>query len=95
MKSRPFLNRVLIRRTTVKEKMNTKLIIPPTAEKRNAPCDGILLECGSTATEDIRKHIGKKVIFAQYSGAWIEVNKEERFICNDEDILYLVEDENV
>jgi co-chaperonin GroES (HSP10) len=92
MKGRPFLNRVVIKRATMKDTIKTKLIIPEAADKRHAQDEGILLQVGDTVPEQIKNHIGKKVIFAKYAGAWIKIGDEECFICNDEDILYLMEE---
>lgn len=92
MRLRPVLDRVLIKR----EKFNGgSIIIPDEAAKRNAPSVGIVIDVGEGCAESIQELKGKKVLFGQYAGAWINedgtaVTKEEDkelYVCQDEDVI--------
>jgi len=81
----PFWAFVLLERESIQK--TTSLIIPETAEKRNAPAEGIIIAVGKTADDDIKRLKGQKVLFKKNSGDWIKIDGVERFICHEEDIL--------
>lgn len=83
----PLFARVILERESIQAK--TKIIIPATAEKRNAPAKGTVLAVGPTADPSIK--VGAKVIFGQHAGGYIEVNGKELYIVADEDVLAVIE----
>lgn len=115
-KYQPKFGRVLIKRE-IKEKTKGGIIIPTDSAKRNASCDGVIIALGETAgyTESYFKdddgqfiqhtvqtlHVGDKVIFGRYSGAWLDMTYGTRgeenddgtmFICQDADILAVIKE---
>lgn len=83
----PFFARVVLKRERVTDKIGS-IIIPESVNKNQFnPEEGILIACGDTVEDNIRERMGKKVLFAKYSGAWIKVGEDEYFICQDEDLL--------
>ena len=94
-KLHPLFARVLIRR----EKLKSSLIIPESAERRNAPSKGRVVAKGLTADKSIK--IGSMVLFGQHAGTWINedgtaVAKDEDrelFVCQDEDIIAEVKEQ--
>jgi co-chaperonin GroES (HSP10) len=90
LKGEPLFARVVLERPRV-EKIGS-IILPDQVAKKNTPCEGVVLQVGDGCDDRIKKHVGKKVLFAQYAGAWTKIGDEEYFFCQDEDILYLMED---
>lgn len=85
---RPLFAFVLVKRETLQSR--TTILIPKTAEKRNAPAKGKVVAVGPTADKSIQ--VGDEVIFGQHAGADIEVNGEPFYILKDEDILVRTND---
>lgn len=81
----PLFARVLLKRERT-EKIGS-IIIPDTAKGKLDPEEGILVAVGHTAEPEIQELIGKKVMFAKYSGAWLKIDGEEYFMCQEEDLL--------
>lgn len=87
----PLFDRVLLRREKIGAR--SSLIIPETAEKRNAPAKGIVVATGPGADESIE--VGMTVIFGQFAGAWVNADgtivpqdeQGELFVCQDVDII--------
>lgn len=84
----PLFARVLLKRDKV-EKIGS-IILPDTAHNKYNPEEGIVVAIGHTVDEIIADLIGKKVMFAKYSGAWIKIQGDEYFMCQDEDLLGVV-----
>lgn len=82
-KIQPLFAKVILQR----EKVNTSIIIPVDAERRNAPSKGVVLAVGPEV-EGVKP--GDRVYFGQHAGGWIEIEGEEYFICIDEDIHGIV-----
>ena len=83
----PFFNRVLIERP-IKEKIGS-ILLPDSIQKNHAKAEGTITRVGPTCDDQVKAALGKKVIFARYSGDWIKLGEEQKeySICNDEDIL--------
>lgn len=81
----PLFARVLLKRNKI-DRIGS-IILPETAANRYNPEEGILVAIGHTADECLKELVGCKVMFAKYSGAWIKVQEEEYFLCQDEDLL--------
>jgi chaperonin GroES len=84
----PLFARVLLERETLKV---GKIIIPESAEKRNAPTKGRVVACGPTCDESVKVLVGRTVLFGKFAGDWIKDGDKEIFIVQDEDILGVVE----
>lgn len=82
----PLFARVLLERETLK---STSIIIPQTAEKRNAPEIGVVVAVGPNADHSIE--VGQKVIFGRHAGDWIKYKDKEFFVVQDEDIIGIIE----
>ncbi len=88
----PLFARVLLERQSLQNK--TSLIIPKSAEKRNAPSEGVVLSVGPTCDESIKALVGKRVLFGRFAGDWFEdpSSGTEFYICADEDIIAEIRD---
>ncbi len=84
----PLFARVLLKRDKV-EKIGS-IILPADAVGKYNPEKGILIAVGHTVDEIITDLIGKTVMFAKYSGAWIKIQEDEYFMCQEEDLLGVV-----
>lgn len=84
----PLFARVLLKRDKV-EKVGS-IILPDSAANKYNPEEGIIVAVGHTADEVLTDLVGKKVMFAKYSGAWLKIQGEEYFMCQDEDLLGVV-----
>ena len=82
---RPLFARVLLER----ERVKTNLIIPYTADKRNAPTKGRVIAKGPTADPSIE--IGATILFGKFAGDWLKDGDQEVYVCQDEDIIAVVE----
>lgn len=103
-KYEPKFGRVLIERE-VKEKTTGGIILPDA--KRHAQCIGKIVAMGETAgwAEVPEKghiqtmKVGDRVVIGQHSGAWIDLKygkddgDPEFFICQDADILAIINEE--
>jgi co-chaperonin GroES (HSP10) len=87
----PLFARVLLQREKV-QKIGT-ILLPATTSDRYNPDEGTLIAVGHTVEPEIADYIGKKVMFAKYSGAWIKVKDEEYFLCQEDDLLGVVTNE--
>lgn len=81
----PLFARVLLRRNKV-DKIGS-IIIPEQSVNKYNPEEGVLIAAGHTCEPEIKDLIGKKVMFAKYSGAWVKIAGEEYFMCQEEDLL--------
>jgi chaperonin GroES len=86
---RPLFARVLVEREKLKTK--TGLIIPESAEKRNAPAMGRVISVGPTCDPAVKDLKGRQILFGRHAGDWIQDGDKEVFILQDEDILAVVE----
>lgn len=89
---RPLFARVLIER--FEPEQIGSIIIPDQLRKKEAPCIGKVVDVGPAVSEDI--HIGAWVEFGRSAGTWLDQrdNKDMEgryFICQDEDILNILE----
>lgn len=81
----PLFARALLKRTRT-EKIGS-ILLPESAKGKLDPDEGTLVAIGHTCEPEVKELLGKKVMFAKYSGAWIKINEEEYFICQEEDLL--------
>lgn len=102
---KPKFGRVLIKRE-VTEKSRGGIIIPDTAAKRNASCEGIIVGLGETAgwievyqdgqlVPTKTMNIGDKVIFGRHSGAWLDATYGQKGEQNDDGSLFICQDADI
>lgn len=100
----PKFGRVIIKRE-VKDKSKGGIIIPDSAAKRNAPCEGVIQSLGETAgwVETYRNgervpiqtmFVGNKVIFGRHSGAWLDATYGDKG-ANDDGTLFICSDADI
>lgn len=93
-KYKPTFGRVIIKREI--EQITKGGILLPNA-KKHAKLQGVVIAIGPTA-EGVKE--GDKVFFGKHAGAWLdntytgatENDDGEHFICQDEDILAIIEE---
>lgn len=81
----PLFARVLLKREKV-DKVGS-IYLPDSSKGKFDSDEGILVAIGHTVEPEIKELLGKRVMFAKYSGAWIKINEEEYFMCQEEDLL--------
>lgn len=81
----PLFARVVLKRDKI-DKIGS-IILPESSINRYNPEEGIVVAVGHTVDQEVRDLIGKKVMFAKHSGAWIKIKETEYFICQEEDLL--------
>ena len=95
MRYKPLFGRVLIKREA-KEKTKGGILIPESQIKRHAKSEGVVIAVGPSA-EGVK--VGDHVVFGKHAGAWLdssytgtsENDDGTTFICQDEDILAIIE----
>ena len=96
---KPVLHRLIIKLDDVQEVTESGIIIASDLIKkeRKAVETGTVVSIGNTAFKDFGDadvSVGDKVIIAKYSGKEIkDVDGTEYVVCNDEDILVIVNGE--
>lgn len=102
IKYQPKFGRVLIKRE-IKQMSSGGIIIPDSAAKRNASCEGVIIALGETAgwTESYDStgnpvtiqtlKIGDKVVFGRHAGAWLDMTSESK----DDGTLYICQDQDI
>jgi co-chaperonin GroES (HSP10) len=82
----------VIRRETLQQK--TSIIIPASVNKDNVSHDyGVVQAVGPECDESIQP--GMKVMFGKYAGGWFEdpeTGEKDVFVCQDEDIIAVIEE---
>ena len=91
MKFEPIFAYCKIEREKLKSKSGL-ILLPDGADKRNAKGFGILVAAGDTASDVIKTLVGKRVLFKEFAGSWVEIEGEQTFVCHEEDILGVVQD---
>jgi chaperonin GroES len=85
----PVWARVLVEREKLQSKSG--IIIPETAEKRNAPAQGTVIATGAECEPWVKDLKGRRVLFGRHAGDWIQDNGRDVYILQEEDILAVVE----
>lgn len=104
VKYQPKFGRVLIRRE-VAEKTAGGIILPDSAVKRHAACEGVIVALGETAgwTETYVQgeltpiqtlSIGKRVLFGRHAGAWLDATQGKAGE-NDDGTLFICQDQDI
>lgn len=95
MKVKPLYDRVLIKRTEVKEEQRGGIIIPDSAKEK--PMEGKIVSVGAGRVQkdgSIQKLSVKKgdtILFGKYAGTEIKINDVEHVILKEDEILGIVE----
>ena len=91
----PAYDRILVKRekSAVERKLQKSgLITADTVKDAYKSAEGVLIKCGPTADDEAVKLIGKRILFAKYSGEDIIIplpdgSKEEFVLATDTDIF--------
>lgn len=86
----PIFGRVLIKREAAnlhKKMTDAKIIIPDKVKDAYQSSEGILMKCGDTCADEVKALIGKKVLFAKFSGEDFLINGEDYVLLNEGDIF--------
>jgi len=89
---KPLGNRVLVRPQEIQEKTPGGLVIPPNASDEKKPSFGEIVKLGTGKSKEGKLikfdvKIGDMVYFKKYAPEEIEINGEELYILDTEDIL--------
>lgn len=92
IKIQPLGSRVLVKPQEVQEKTPGGLVIPPNASDEKKPSFGKVIKLGKGKDKDgkvikFQVEIGDMVYFKKYAPEEIEINGEELYILDTEDIL--------
>lgn len=85
---KPLFARVVIEREVLK---SGSIIIPDEAAQRNAPAKGVVVAVGPECDESVQ--VGETVLFGRYAGDWFKDGEKEVYVCQDEDIIAVVQDD--
>ncbi len=88
MNLRPLGDRVVIKRMEAEEKTQSGIFIPTTAKEQ--PQMAEVIAVGTEVKSDELK-VGDKVIFSQYGGTEVSLDKVELIVLKLEEILAVVE----
>ncbi len=92
IKIQPLGNRVLVKPEDIQEKTPGGLVIPPNASDEKKPSFGKVVKLGQGKDKDGKAlkfdvKIGDTVYFKKYAPEEIEINGEELYILDTDDIL--------
>jgi len=91
MKLTPLGDRVVVKPTPQEEVTASGIILPETADKEKK-AEGQIVAIG--AGEKISKlnlKVGQKVVYSQYAGSEVTVDKVEYKVLSEDDLLAIVE----
>jgi len=95
MKVKPLYDRVLIKRTELKEENRGGIIIPDTAKEK--PMEGKIVAVGSGriqkdgSVQKLAVKSGDTVLFGKYAGTEIKINDVEHVILKEDEILGIIQ----
>jgi chaperonin GroES len=95
MKFRPLEDRILVKRIEEKEQRHGNIIVPDTAKEK--PMEGKVIAVGSGKRDKEGKRtalevkVGDRVLFGKYAGAEITIDKEDRVILREDEVLGVIE----
>jgi chaperonin GroES len=90
MKLEPLGNRVVLKKEDSKEKTNSGIILPETAEEKRSQ-QGLVVALGKgrkLSRLNLKK--GNKVLFKEFGPTEIEVDKVEYLVADHDDILAII-----
>lgn len=86
----PIFDRILIARekSALERRMeNSKILAPDTVKDAYKSSEGILIKCAMDCDMQVKRLVGKRVLFARYSGDDIKVNGQEFVLATDSDVF--------
>lgn len=86
----PIFDRVLIKRELSALERKTQaagLHLPDNTKDSHKSSEGILIKCADDCDDRVKDLVGKRVLFARYSGDDIKVGTEEFVLATDGDIF--------
>ena len=92
---RPLHDRIVVRRTDVKEQVRGGIIIPDTAKEK--PQEAEVIAVGEGKYDDSGKRIkldvkkGDKILIGKYSGTDIKLDDVEYTILREDEVLAIIE----
>ena len=94
---RPLYDRVVVRQSDAESKTAGGIVIPPSAQQKQAKGEviavgkGKLLESGAIRPLDVK--VGDHVLFERHGGSKITVDGEELIILQEDQILAITDEE--
>lgn len=92
----PCFDRVLIKRedsALSKKVSGAGLVLPETVSDRYKSSEGILVKVGEECRDSVMQMVGKKILFAKFSGEDLRLNGEDYVLATESDIFGELEDE--
>jgi len=90
-KIQPLGRNVLVKVQKVEKRTESGIVIPDTASEKK-PQEGVVVAVGNSEKIDERIKKGTVVLFREYGGTELEIDKEEyRILDAKEDILAIIE----
>ena len=95
MKFRPLEDRILVKRIEEKDQRHGNIIVPDTAKEK--PMEGKVIAVGSGKRDKEGKRtalevkVGDRVLFGKYAGSEITIDKEDRVILREDEVLGVIE----
>ncbi|MCB1683276.1 MAG: co-chaperone GroES [Pseudomonadales bacterium] len=95
MKIRPLHDRVVVRRLEEESTTAGGIVLPDSASEKPsrgevlAAGPGRILDNGETRPMDVK--VGDKVIFGQYGGSTVKIDREELLILSESEIFGVLE----
>lgn len=93
MKLRPLGDRLVIKEVELEEKTTSGIVLPSSA--KDQPKVAEVIAIGADILEDDKKKsqvkVGDRVIYSEYAGTTVKINKEELIVLKLSDILAVVE----
>ena len=83
MKLRPINGRIVVKSLNVEEKTSGGIYIPDTAREKIR--EGEVIAVAKDATEEVA--VGDRVIYKEFSGTEIEIDREKYFLFTEDDLL--------
>lgn len=91
MKIRPMYDRVFLKRLDDEQVSPGGIVIPETAQKRNAVCEVVAVGPGKVRDDGTRQRPqiepGMKVILAKYDGTPLTIDDETYIIVREDELL--------
>lgn len=91
----PIFDRVLIERdesSLSKKVAGGGLVLPDSVKDKYKASQGTLLKCGDECHKTVKELLGKKILFARYSGDDITLDGKEYLLASDRDIFGGIDD---
>ncbi len=89
MKIKPLGERIVIKRVEAEEKTASGIVLPGQAQEK--PQIAEVVEIPENAADDFAVKVGDKVIFKQYSGTEVKLEKVTYTVIDIEHVLAVVE----